>query len=540
MKKFIAVLLLAVMLTTGCMDVYDSTTGNRFSYDEAVRNLSRLYRRVNDLSIDDPSIYDGGTSEFWLPEDDVGALLPDFHIGRQPAVNANRSDALVAVIVSSTEKAVNNETDRWLIDVAEAYNNSPGRLGSIELWGVASGEMFDYIRTNRFVPDGWTPSNRLWGDAIGIAPDFDRMAGNIAGIVSRDGLNAEQVIQQVEAGTLNFGYTNPNASSTGANFLMLYINEMRSAETFSDFQRNISLVSYTTPQMRNAALSGRLDAFVYESQQFKTGEITAAGKTTTLAEMYQFVPFGVRHDNPMYVLSESRRELIEHFTEFAINAENQALASQYGFNQFEDYAGSNMSGATLLADQRHYKEFKSGGRPIVSVFVCDLSGSMAGTPLNALKRSLRSSAGMMSPDSYIGLVTFASDVRINLPIARFDDSQRDRFLAATEQMTPRGATAIYSALVVASQMIVDHKEANPDTDAIYRIFLLTDGDNNEGLSKSATMDTLGSLGVPIYCIGYNDGSVDLDDIAALNEAPHIRINDQNVDYALANFFKAEF
>jgi len=542
MKK-IALLLIVCLLFIGlggCMNVYDNSDGNKYTYDEAVKNLKKLYDRVTDLTIDDPAIYDTNTQEFWVPENDIGALLPDFFLGRQAVVSSNRSDAVTAVIVSSTEKAVANETDRWLIDVAQAYNNSPNRKGSIELYGVASGEMFNYTRTNNFIPDGWTPSNHLWGDPMNLEPYVERMAGNVAGIVSKDGLDAEQVISGVEAGTLNFGYTNPNASSTGANFLLLYINVLRSADSFRDFQRNIALMSYTTPQMRSAALSGKLDAFVYESQQFATGKITTAGTETTLAEMYKFVPFGVRHDNPMYILNESKRELIEDFTDFALNSENQRLASGYGFNQFDDYKSAKMSGDTLHKDQAHYKENKSGGRPVVSVFVCDLSGSMDGTPLNALKRSLRSCAGVISPDNYIGLVTFSSDVKVHLPITEFDDVMCNRFLEATGQMKARGGTAIYSGLVVGAKMITDHKAANPDMDAIYKIYLLTDGENNQGLSKEATLDTLKSLNIPIYCIGYNDGSSDLDDIAGLNEAPHIKINDQNVDYALANFFKAEF
>jgi Ca-activated chloride channel family protein len=248
----------------------------------------------------------------------------------------------------------------------------------------------------------------------------------------------------------------------------------------------------------------------------------------------------VRHDNPVYILNESKRALLEDFVAFCLSPDMQRKASQYGFNQFDDYRGASLSGATLRADQQLYHENKTGGRPVVSVFVCDVSGSMNGTPLNELKSSLRSSAGVIPQESYVGFVTFASDVKVNLPIAQFDETMRNRFLSVTDQLATRGGTAIYSGLTVASQMIVDHKVQNPNMDAIYRVFLLTDGDNTEGLSKSASIDTLASLGVPIYCIGYNAGSSDLDEIASLNEAAHVRINDQNVGYALANFFKAEF
>jgi Ca-activated chloride channel family protein len=537
-----AVLTAALMLMTlaACGSVEVTGTKNRYTYEQAVSNLDKLYDRVRNKSYDDPSIYDTGGSGFWFPEEDTSAFLPDFFQGRQAVVNEHRGDAVTAIVLSSTEKAVANDTDRWLIEAAEAYNKKSDRKGSIRLYGQASGESFDYIRSGKFVPDMWTPSNHLWGDALGLTPDFDRLAGNVAGIVSKDGLSIDQAITGVENGTLSFGYTNPLASSTGANFLLDYLHNQRGRDTFENFQRNIALMSYTTPQMRTAALSGRLDAFVYESQQFATGVIEVGNRKTTLADMYEFVPFGVRHDNPVYILNESKRELLEDFVAFCLSSEMQRLATQYGFNQFENYRGAYINGASLAQDQAHYREYKTGGRPVVSVFVCDVSGSMNGTPLNELKASLRSSAGVIPQESYVGLVTFATDVKVNLPIARFDDTARDRFIEATGQMVTRGSTAIFSALVVASRMVVEHKEANPDMDAVYRIFLLTDGDNTEGLSKSAVMDTLGSLGVPIYCIGYNNGSSDLDELAALNEAAHVKINDQNVGYALANFFKAEF
>jgi Ca-activated chloride channel family protein len=361
----------------------------------------------------------------------------------------------------------------------------------------------------------------------------------VAGIVSRDGLDIERVIAGVENGNLQFGYTNPLASSTGLNFLTAYLHVYRQNGDFAGFQRNIALMSYATPQMRGAALSGRLDAFVYESQQFATGQIQGG---QTLADMYQFVPFGVRHDNPVYILSGDRakQELLEDFVEFCLSSEMQRLATSYGFNRFEEYQSANMRGDTLRADQAFYSENKTGGRPVVSVFVCDVSGSMEGTPLNELKASLRSSAGVIPQESYIGFVSFSTETRVRLPISQFGELERDRFLAVVDDMVTESGTAIYSGLVVASRMIAEFKENNPDLDAVYRIFLLTDGENNDGLTKSVSLDTLASLGVPIYCIGYNNGSSDLDELAGLNEAAHIKINDQNVGYALANFFKAEF
>lgn len=535
--SILIVLVLLVSLLAGCRsNIMVDTVKNKYTYDEAVDNLIKLSARVKGVTADSPEMYDGW-GEFYIPDSDTSTLLPEFMTGRQAVVSENMNDPVTALIVSSPEKATDNATDRWLIDVATAYNRSPNRKGSIQLYNVASGEIFDYIRSGKFVPDAFSPSNRLWGDALGLTPDYDRLAGNVAGIVSKDGKNIEQIIAEVEAGSINFGYTNPLASSTGANFLLQYIHKFREANEFKDFQSKIALVSYTTPQMRTAALSGKLDAFVYESQQFSTGQVKG---NNTLASMYKFVPFGVRHDNPLYIFNQSKQELIDDFAQFCLSNENQQLAAKYGFNQYDDYVGETTSGSTLLADQKNYKDNKSGGRPLVSVFVSDCSGSMNGTPIEELKNSLKACASVISETNYVGLITFSSDVKVNLPITQFDDTMQQRFVNAASQMMPGGGTSMYSAIVVASKSIADFKAANSDIDAIYRIFVLTDGANTEGLSRTATFDTLKSLGVPIYCIGYNGGNSDLDDLAALNEAASIKINDQNVGYALANFFKAEF
>ncbi len=543
MRKFykysvlMLVMFLFITILVGCGGVMVDTAKSKYTYDEAVTNINKLSARVADVTKDDPEIYDGGAgSDFFIPDSDTSALLPEFMTGRQAVVNENMNDQVMAIICSSTEKATDNATDRWLIEVAKDYNQKADRKGSIRLYGVASGEMFDYIRSGKFVPDAFTPSNKLWGDALGLTPDYDRLAGNVAGIVSKDGKDIKQVIADVEAGTIKFGYTNPLASSTGANFLLQYIHNYSDASKFKAFQSKIALVSYTTPQMRTAALSGKLDAFVYESQQFSTGQVQG---NQTLAKMYKFVPFGVRHDNPFYILNKAKTDLLDDFAKFCMSSENQELANKYGFNQYDNYVGENTLGSTLLDDQKNYKENKSGGRPIVSVFVSDCSGSMNGTPLEELKKSLKACAGVISESNYVGLVTFASDVKVNLSIAKFDETMQKRFITATSEMVTRGGTAMYSALTIASKEIADFKAANPNINAVYRIFVLTDGDNTEGLSKGATLDTLKSLGVPIYCIGYNGGNSDLDTVAGLNEAASIKITDQNVGYALANFFKAE-
>ena len=71
-------------------------------------------------------------------------------------------------ILTSGEKA-GKDNDSWLIDAANAFNGSgaalaDGRSVSMSVRSVASGTAADYIISNKYVPDLYTPSNTLFGE----------------------------------------------------------------------------------------------------------------------------------------------------------------------------------------------------------------------------------------------------------------------------------------------------------------------------------------------------------------------------------------
>ena len=114
--------------------------------------------------------------------------LPD--IGKYPLTVTGRGDINIE-IVSSTEKATGG-TDGWLIDVAEDFNSThytiDGQWATVSIRPIASGAAIDYIISGKYVPEGFTPSNELWGDMIAaenvrIEKIADRLAGNTAGIL---------------------------------------------------------------------------------------------------------------------------------------------------------------------------------------------------------------------------------------------------------------------------------------------------------------------------------------------------------------------
>ena len=217
--------------------------------------------------------------------------------------------------------------------------------------------------------------------------------------------------------------------------------------------------------------------------------------------------------------------------------EMQKLATEKGFNQDDDYAAQDtgMTGADYIAAQKVWKQNKNGGRPIVAVFVADVSGSMDGEPLNSLKQSLISSSTYISSDHHIGLVSYDNDVTINLPIAQFDATQRAYFSGEVKKLQAGGQTATYDAVLTGMQMLEDYARDIPD--AKLMLFVLTDGDQNTGYSLDRITDVVGGLKIPVYTIAYNYDSVkDLEVLSNINEAAQIRANSDDVVNQLRNLF----
>ena len=453
---------------------------------------------------------------------DVKDTIPN--IDKYPAKVENTTDSYIEIF-STGEKAGNGK-DGWLIDVANNFNESKfeinGKIISVKVREIASGLGMDYIISEKYLPDAYSPSNELWGEMIKangktIELCDDRMVGNVAGIlISKEkydelikkygAINLKNITQAVANGEINMGYTNPFASATGLNFLVSTLATFDSSnplsekaiDGFNEFQNNIPLIAYTTLQLRNSAESGILDGFIMEYQTYIN--------SPELKTDYIFTPFGYRHDSPLYSvgnLSNEKKEILNKFIEFYKQDKYQELAVKDGFNALEDYKCEieNLDGNTILQAQKLWKENKNGDKPIVAVFVADVSGSMEGEPLNELKKSLLNGSRYIGEENSIGLVTYSNDVNINLPIEKFDLNQRSLFTGAVQDMDASGGTATFDAIAVAVQMLLDEKEKNPD--AKLMLFVLSDGETNIGHSLDDLREILESVKIPVHTIGYN-------------------------------------
>ncbi|MBR6222492.1 MAG: VWA domain-containing protein [Lachnospiraceae bacterium] len=456
------------------------------------------------------------------------------------------SGAVDIEIFTSGEKAGKGD-DSWLIDVANSFNGenktlTTGETVSMSVRSIPSGTAADYIISNKYLPDLYTPSNTLFGEYAkvngGDLEMYDtRLVGNTAGILVKKGAykDFDSVIKAVQAGQINMGYTNPQTSATGINLLLTLLKD--GEDNFINFNKNIPYVAFTTQQMRDSASSGKLDAMLTEYQAYINDK--------NLTSMYDFIPFGMRHDNPVYICGKGVKtpaelEAITTVIDYCKNANMQKIATDKGFNANEDYKSDlDFSGAEVTNGLEVYKQKKDNGEDIIAVFVADCSGSMSGEPLLQLKNSLTNGMSYINDNNYVGLVSYSSDVTVELPIAQLDLNQRAFFQGAIDNLVANGSTATYDAITVAIDMINKAKVDHPTAKCM--IILLSDGAQNEGYSLSTITYALTESRIPVYTIGYG-ADADADELArvsTINEAATIKADEEDIIYKLKSLFNSQ-
>ena len=524
------------------------------SQEQAVKNLSKLYKKV-DIETAQPqkAAIDSLSSN-------IADELPDINTSYPLTVEGNGD--INIEIFTSTEKG-GSGTDGWLNEVAQDFNargyQVNGKTMSVSVRSIATGTAVEYINAGVYVPEAYTPSNEFFGEMIAssgvkIAKISDSLVGNTAGILlSKDAqkkindeygsVTFETVVKATQDGVITMGYTNPFSSATGLNFLIstLYSYDTEdilsdsAIEGFNAFQANVPLVSFTTLQMRESAESGVLDGFIMEYQTYVNDKSLSS---------YSFIPFGVKHNNPLYsigVLSDDKEAVITKFAEFAKGSSAQNLAKKYGFNVDLGYSTDMPvpDGKTCIAAQKLWKDNKNNGQEIVAVFVVDTSGSMDGEPMNSLKYSLINSINYIDSDAYVGLITYDDVVTKYLEIGQFDLNQKAYFKGAVQNFAASGGTAMYSGIVVGLSMLEDAMQEHPNAKPM--LFVLTDGEPTEWMTLSDIDDVIDGLNIPVYTIGYGSGAnMDtLGAISSINEAASISASTDDVAYKIKNLFNAE-
>lgn len=515
-----------------------SSGGGGISGTKQDMTLDEMY---NELDVEQATPVKGTVT---LDTPDLYDELPE--IDKYPLSVEGSGDVDIEIFTSG-EKA-GKDNDSWLIDVASSFNSSDvktsdGKTVSISVRSVPSGTAADYIISGKYLPDLYTPSNTLFGEyAISNNGSLelyaDRLVGNTAGIlVKKDSgyTTADEVIKAVQDNKITMGYTNPQTSATGLNLLLTLLRG--GEDNFTKFNANIPYVAYTTQQMRDSASNGTLDAMLSEYQAYINDN--------NLTSMYDFIAFGVRHDNPVYICNKSGKtaaelEGVKLVVDYCKSDEMQKIAAQKGFNANDDYTSAEeFSGAQVTQGLKTYKKTKDNGKDIIAVFVADCSGSMDGDPMNQLKNSLTNGAQYINDNNYVGLVSYSNSVTIEVPIAQFDLNQRSYFQGAVNNLIASGGTASYDAVVVAVKMITEAKAQHPDAKCM--LFLLSDGYANNGYSMDEITPALRTSGIPVYTIGYGDDADtgELARLSGINEAASINADSDDIIYKIKSLFNSQ-
>jgi uncharacterized protein YegL len=120
-------------------------------------------------------------------------------------------------------------------------------------------------------------------------------------------------------------------------------------------------------------------------------------------------------------------------------------------------------------------------RPPLSIVPCvDVSGSMEGAKLTAVKDALARLVEHLVPGDSVGLVSFSEEGRVIVPVTEVSQQSRHHLHAAVQRLATEGSTNLADGLLKGCQALTQAGSANSRS----RLVLLTDGQANCGVATS--------------------------------------------------------
>lgn len=121
--------------------------------------------------------------------------------------------------------------------------------------------------------------------------------------------------------------------------------------------------------------------------------------------------------------------------------------------------------------------------PLTAVLVIDRSGSMAGDKIDAARMAAERFVSGLRDGDALGVITFGTDVTVDLPISPIDAATRTRALGVVRGMQEGGGTNIDAGMSTARQLL-----SGADLSGrVARVVLLSDGRPTEGDRREATL-----------------------------------------------------
>ncbi|KAM0905783.1 hypothetical protein ACQ4PT_017158 [Festuca glaucescens] len=130
------------------------------------------------------------------------------------------------------------------------------------------------------------------------------------------------------------------------------------------------------------------------------------------------------------------------------------------------------SAATAAADEPR--------SPLDLVTVLDVSGSMTGSKIALLKKSMEFVIDQLGPADRLSVVSFSTDARRVIPLTRMSDAGKVRAKGAVQLLKASGGTNILKGLTEAAKVLGGRRHKN----AVASVILLSDGQDTYNLGNS--------------------------------------------------------
>lgn len=544
------------------------------SFDSADKVLRENF--LPKIEIEQAAISDQAAANYTLdPIQEPPLKLEDFPLyGASPSQDPH---ILYLEIISSSEKGnAKKQDERWLVDVADAFNQkkvkaSSGQTIQVGIRNAASGLGSRLITSKVAQPNGYTPTNDLWLERLkdqGVKWQMIQPAllpGN-AGFVVRDdtyqelaksgSVTLDRLLDAIASGKLKIGYPNPYTSSSSLNLLYtllwqaaghgqdkqpLTVQDLQNpkiSSVFDAFQKQVIVTTVTTQELKDIFTRDRdkLQAVLLDSQSYQSL------KQLPGFENIKYIPFGIPQTSPLVGFNWNTPVQQEALKKFAAFATSDAMQKRTTVQpEVLQYLKRKdlppiPSGEVLTAAQSFWKKRKDGGRTVYMMLVIDTSGSMEGDRIKGVRAGLQTAIQEINPGNQVGLIAFSDKVRVLVPLAPFDTLQHKRLLAAVDSLQADGSTALYDGMAVGLAQLMEHHKTDPN--GLFRLLLLSDGERTTGLEFKQIKDILQFSDVRTYPIAYGEvNQQEMQAIASLREATVQSSNPQNVQRLLKEIFQ---
>ena len=152
--------------------------------------------------------------------------------------------------------------------------------------------------------------------------------------------------------------------------------------------------------------------------------------------------------------------------------------------RYQSFVGIRI--APTVSPQRHFH----------IAFLLDVSGSMNGERLDTVKRTLKLFADQMQPEDRVSIITYNAAATVIC-----NKENRDHLRLHADHLYAEGGTNMEAGILALTSL---------DLASLDAVFLLTDGEVNQGISSIRGLETLARVTafenhkIPVYTLGYGE------------------------------------